>query len=241
MKNPIKTRTIERWYTTQLLKVARHVGDIVNGVADGPDLGPEGAAPVIDRAMRDYADLLNSWARATAARMIAQVDKQDEEAWMRRSREMAGWLQRELRTTKTGAARELLLGEQVKLIKSIPLDAARRVHTIVQEAQISGVRADTVAAEIMRTNEVSASKARLIARTEVARASSTLTEARARGIGSTGYIWRTSTDGDVRPSHRTMEGKFVSWDQPPTLDKLTGHAGCLPNCRCFPDPVIPDL
>jgi uncharacterized protein with gpF-like domain len=37
-----------------------------------------------------------------------------------------------------------------------------------------------------------------------------------------------------------MEGKFVRWDEPPTLDNLTGHAGALPNCRCRPEPVIPD-
>lgn len=237
----MKTRTTERWYTTQILKVARHVGDIVRGIASDPDMPPEAAAPVIDRAMSDYAKLLDAWARSTAVKMITAVAKADEEAWMQRARTMAAWLQRELRTAPTGTIRGKLLDDQVALIKSIPLDAAKRVHEVVQDAQISGVRADTVAKEIMRTNQVSASKARLIARTEVARASSTLTEARARRIGSAGYIWRTSTDGDVRESHRGMEGKFVSWDNPPTLDKLTGHAGCLPNCRCFPDPVIPDL
>ena len=36
-----------------------------------------------------------------------------------------------------------------------------------------------------------------------------------------------------------MEGKFVSWDSPPTLDGMTGHAGEFPYCRCYPEPVIP--
>ncbi|MDR0067994.1 phage head morphogenesis protein, partial [Acinetobacter sp. 11520] len=31
------------------------------------------------------------------------------------------------------------------------------------------------------------------------------------------------------------------WDNPPTLDNLKGHAGCLPNCRCYPEPSIPDI
>ncbi|MDR8377773.1 phage head morphogenesis protein, partial [Acinetobacter baumannii] len=56
-----------------------------------------------------------------------------------------------------------------------------------------------------------------------------------------GYIWRTSEDGDVRPSHKAMNGKFVAWNSPPTLDNLKGHAGCLPNCRCYTEPVIPNF
>lgn len=242
MKNPVRTRTIERWYTTQLLKVARHIGDIITGIAGGDTVDPTLVAPVIDRAMQDYANLISGWARATAVRMVAQVAKQDEEAWMQRARDMASWLKRELRTTPTGLLMDQLLDEQVRLIKSIPLAAAQRVHKLVQEAQISGVRADTVAAEILRTNDVSASKAQLIARTEVARASSKLTEARARRIGSAGYIWRTSKDSDVRHSHQEMEGVYVDWDVPPTLsDGTTTHAGQIYNCRCFPEPVIPAL
>jgi hypothetical protein len=31
------------------------------------------------------------------------------------------------------------------------------------------------------------------------------------------------------------------WDSPPTLDNLVvGHAGALPNGRCWPEPVIPE-
>ena len=58
-------------------------------------------------------------------------------------------------------------------------------------------------------------------------------------MGSLGYIWRTARDGDTRPSHRAMEGKFVKWDEPQLLDGMTGHAGEFPNCRCYPEPVIP--
>jgi hypothetical protein len=36
-----------------------------------------------------------------------------------------------------------------------------------------------------------------------------------------------------------MEGEFVPWDKPPNLDNMQGHAGEFPNCRCYPEPVIP--
>jgi hypothetical protein len=37
-----------------------------------------------------------------------------------------------------------------------------------------------------------------------------------------------------------MEGKFVEWGKPPTLDNYTAHCGEFANCRCFPEPIIPD-
>lgn len=242
MKNPVNSRTTERWYAAQLKKVARHVGDIVTGIAGAYEPLDPRVAPAVDKAMLGYSDLLAAWARSTSLRMITQVSNQDEKAWNERAKEMAGWLKRELRSSPTGQIMRQLLDEQVDLIQSIPLDAAKRVHHLTQEAQLSGVRADTVAAEIMRTNRVSASKAMLIARTEVARTASKLTEARSRAIGSSGYVWRTSTDGAVRKSHAEMEGKFVAWDSPPKLsDGTTTHAGQIYNCRCYAEPIIPEI
>ena len=40
-------------------------------------------------------------------------------------------------------------------------------------------------------------------------------------------------------SHRAIEGKCVKWSEPPTLDGMAGHAGEYPNCRYYPEPVIP--
>ena len=42
-------------------------------------------------------------------------------------------------------------------------------------------------------------------------------------IGSEGYIWHTVGDMLVRESHKKMNGKFVKWSEPPTLDNLTIH------------------
>ena len=140
----------------------------------------------------------------------------------------------------TGAAMRGLLAEQVTLIKSIPLDAAKRVHELTLQGIEDATRANEIAKEIQRSGEVATSRAQLIARTEVSRTAATLTEARAKATGSEGYIWRDSGDKTTRHSHHLMNGKYVRWDSPPTLDKLTGHAGCLPNCRCWPDPVIPE-
>ena len=132
------------------------------------------------------------------------------------------------------------MGAQVSLIQSIPTKAAERVHKLVLENFEQQGRASEIAEEIKRSGKVASSRATLIARTEVARTSSLLTQSRAEHVGSEGYIWRTVHDSDVRPSHKKMDGKFVKWNSPPTLDGMTGHAGQLPNCRCFAEPVIPE-
>uniref|UniRef100_A0A3B0MF58 Phage head morphogenesis domain-containing protein n=1 Tax=Arsenophonus endosymbiont of Trialeurodes vaporariorum TaxID=235567 RepID=A0A3B0MF58_9GAMM len=62
---------------------------------------------------------------------------------------------------------------------------------------------------IANSGKVTASRAKMIARTELGRATQALTQARALAIGSTGYIWRTAHDGDVRPSHKKLEGQFI--------------------------------
>ncbi len=141
-----------------------------------------------------------------------------------------------------GQVMQSIIAEQVKYIKSLPLEAADRVYDIqnrATEAVVTGGRAEHFAKEIAVSGDIAKSRADLIARTELGRATGALDQARALSIGSNGYIWRTAEDGDVRHSHREMEGKFVEWGKPPTLDGMTGHAGELPNCRCYKEIVFP--
>ena len=235
-RNPVRASRAERQYQSSLSQVARQVGSIINGFPPGDPA----AEPTITTMLDRYADLLNDWAVSTASKMLVEVNQQDRKAWAVMTENMSKALRDEIRNAPTGQVMQGLLAEQVTLIKSIPLDAAKRVHELTLQGIEDGTRASEIAKEIQRSGEVSESKAKLIARTEVARTASTLTEARARSVGSEGYIWRTSGDSDVRHSHAEMNGKFVRWDSPPTLDKMTGHAGCFPNCRCYPEPVIPE-
>ena len=235
-RNPVRTNRAEREYQRSLTQVARQVGSIINGFPPGDPA----ADPTISQILRRYADALNDWAIATGGRMIADVNQQDRKAWAARTAEMAKALRDEILHADTGAVMRGLLAEQVTLIKSIPLEAAQRVHELTLQGIEDATRAKEIAKEIQRSGEVATSRAQLIARTEVSRTAATLTEARAKATGSEGYIWRDSGDKTTRHSHHLMNGKYVRWDSPPTLDKLTGHAGCLPNCRCWPEPVIPE-
>ena len=63
------------------------------------------------------------------------------------------------------------------------------------EALPKGVRASEIAKEILKSGDVSLSSAMRLARTGVSSTATALTKARAKHIGSDGYIWRTSKDG----------------------------------------------
>lgn len=184
--------------------------------------------------------MLTPWAESVAEALVMGVLKRDRSMWRRASAEMGKELRREIEQAPTGALLRQFQGEQVKLIKSLPLKAAERVHRLAMEGLINSQRAEKIKSEILATSSVTEGRARLIARTETTRVSSNLVQARAQYAGSDGYFWRTSGDRDVRESHAEMEGKYVRWSSPPTLDGLKGHAGTLPNCRCFAEPVFPD-
>lgn len=234
----LRARKAEVQYSRQLRKVARHIGDLVMGLFDAADPSSVG---IVERALRRYATTIEGWAASVGGRMVTEVAARDRKAWMAVSREMGTAIHREIERAPTGALLRQRLADQVSLITSLPTEAAERVHKLTIEGLSNGTRASEIAAEIMKTGEVTKSRADLIARTEVSRTSTELTRARAESIGSTHFIWRTAGDSDVRPSHRALNGKSFAWNDPPECDP--GHhalPGAIWNCRCYAEPVIPD-
>lgn len=232
----MQARRAERIYSQQLSRLAKQIGQIITGYQP-KDLNE---ASTLNDMLRRYADALTPWATKVASDMLTEVNARDIGAWRALGAEISKGVMRDIMTAPAGEIMRALLSEQVTLIKSIPLDAAQRVHELTLKGLEDSTRASQIAKEIMRSGDVSKSKAMLIARTEVARTGSVLTEARAKHIGSDGYVWQTSRDGDVRQSHKEMQGKLVKWSDPPTLDGMTGHAGCFPNCRCWAEVLLPD-
>ncbi|WP_285860323.1 phage minor head protein [Brevibacillus sp. MER 51] len=155
-------------------------------------------------------------------------------------------LQKELRGP-IGSAVRLQAERNAAIIKSLPLDVAKQVNEHVLREVMKGTRASDIAEQIKQFfPEATKAKAGLIARTEVSKTSTALTQARCEFIGADWYIWRTSEDARVRDSHQLMDDVIVKWNDPPNPEKLDGqkhafghyHAGCIFNCRCYSEPVI---
>lgn len=186
--------------------------------------------------------VIDDWAEMVGKKMFAQVEQEEWQQWRSVSEEIGAGLRDVMGNTPVGQVAQDIVYRQIQLMKSLPLESADRVRDIQTraiEAMVNGERPDQLYEMIMQTGGVAASRARMIARTEIGRATTALTQARALSVGSEGYWWRIKGAG-TRPSHRGMKDKFVRWDNPPTLDGMTGHAGCLPNCDCWPEVQIPE-
>lgn len=233
-----RARKVENGYARQLRKIAAHIGELVNGIWVPDDLT---ASNRITQALERYSKILEPWAKAVGSRMVVEVGARDRRAWREMSAEIGRLMRRELDDTEVGLLTQQRIADQVTLITSLPIDAAERVQKLTLEGITQSTRAKEVAREITRSGEVSKSRANLIATTEVSRTATEFTKSRAESVGSTGYIWRTSRDGDVRHDHKVLEGKFIPWNDPPIADQRTGaraHAGCIYRCRCYPEPVF---
>ncbi|ENH2891988.1 phage head morphogenesis protein [Escherichia coli] len=233
-----RNRQAEIRYRTSLRRIARAVGDIVNGRYDGSN---DSITEIIE-ALECYSEIITPWATKVAENFTADIVRKNDEQWRKHSKTISRELRNLVNSAPPGQVMKSIVAEQVKYIKSLPLEAADRVYDIQNraiEAVVTGGRAEHFAKEIAASGDIAKSRADLIARTELGRATGALDQARALSIGSNGYIWRTAEDGDVRHSHQEMEGKFVEWGKPPTLDGMTGHAGELPNCRCYKEIVFP--
>lgn len=133
------------------------------------------------------------------------------------------------------------------LIRTLPTDTSNKVVKDIYDLALQGKRSTQISKEILKyTSQHARASARLIARTEVSKTMSALTQARSKNLGINWYAWRTQEDGDrVRPSHRIMDDVLVNFSDPPSPEALNGeksvgnyHAGNIWNCRCYEEPLI---
>lgn len=239
------SQTAERDFARALKKVARNAGHIVEAHATGASLRD---AEKMMRDLRAYAELIGPWATRQSEKMLEKVMKSNARAYKNQSKLIGTALRVGVGERDTGMAAEVLLYEQVELIKSLPIEAGLRAQKIAAENFYNGTRAvpdqsviDDLVTQMGMSTEVAVNRAKLIARTETARANASFVQARAAALGVTQYIWRTTMDGAERNAHAKMNNKVVDYDSPPHLsDGTTGHAGTFPNCRCWQDPILPD-
>jgi SPP1 gp7 family putative phage head morphogenesis protein len=236
----VRSRRLEEQYARDLRRIARQVGLIVRGWAPDDATFDLSQVPALKLALERYAQAVEPWAKATAGRMLNEIAIRERRSWAEHAKAMSKTLRDEIRNAPTGETLRQLLATEVENIASIPRAAGERVYELTLKGLEGSTRAPLVAQEIMRSGDVAVSRANMLARTSVAATASSLTEARARHVGSEAYAWRTSRDVDVRPSHRRMEGRVIRWDRPPTIDGYTAHAGRFANCRCYPEPILPE-
>ena len=219
------------------------VGKIAQEYKEDSDLFEQEKA--VQKRLFSYADTLDAWANEVSDVMLKRVARADYSVWLRVGEKIGSETRRKLNEVTVSPIFYLLQHEQVELIKSLPLEAAQKVHEWTQIGLANGQRYPAIAKRIQtELGNVTKSRAITIARTETARTRSNFTEARAKAIGSTHYRWHTVGDGSVRRSHSELDGKVFSWNDPPITDygkggtPIRSHPGCVFNCRCWAEPIF---
>jgi SPP1 gp7 family putative phage head morphogenesis protein len=214
-------------------------------------LGEEGilsANPTVRQIGR--VEFIDAWAKQAAKRMVVGRAVANARTWRMAAREaMQGprihrALQQEL-SGPVGARVRELIERNAKLIKTFPREVAAVVAQRAAAQYAGGGRSselsryDTILARAVRF------RARLVARTEVSKASTALTQARSEELQLEWFIWRTSDDQRVRLAHRKMAGVLFQWSHLPSPEALVGEKsygryapGNIFNCRCYPEVLL---
>ena len=101
-------------------------------------------------------------------------------------------------------------------------------NTPFDEAELSKV--------INQTYKLSGYDLRRLTRDQTSKLNGELNRARQEQVGVREYVWSSSGDGRVRPSHVANDGLTFSWQNPPAG---TGHPGEDIQCRCVALAVLP--
>jgi SPP1 gp7 family putative phage head morphogenesis protein len=255
-------RAVLRRFVAEMAEIFRRV--ILPGVAELPQGDPTRtdarkkavktnprAKRMVDKGRDEFVGVELRFAKA-AETAIADVSK----ASRKTLRDQIGVDPFETEPKLRGVLAEAAK-ENVKLIKTIPERYFGAIETQVSEGIELGLRHEEIA-DRLRANfasnlegtelAIANNRAAFIARDQVGKVFSKVTESRQRDLGITKYRWQTVEDSRVRgdpdgkypkakPSHFARNGKVFSWDDPPE----GGHPGEAFLCRCISSPVLDEV
>lgn len=141
------------------------------------------------------------------------------------------------------------VADSVNRIKSLPTDTLGSMQQIILDGFRQGKTIRDVTKDIQGAYDVTRSKAKFLARDQVATLNAQITKLQQQDAGVYRYKWSTSNDERVRPCHKALDGQIISWDDPPEMWYTTKSRGlvrtgrrCHPGedycCRCCAIPVF---
>lgn len=244
---------IEASFRRRLLAIARLIVRRVKGKENPSEI--RRALLAIART-KEYRHL----AQSAAMKMVTGLFTDQGHTWRQaaaasmKNRKMYEALMKDLRGDERRRLKTLI-DEVTYRIRSLPITVGHEVADYIERESLKGRRHEDIAQEILKMfPKKTNAKAELIARTQISITSTNMTRQRAESLGWNFYIWHATGDVRTRDSHNAMNGVIVGWDDPPAPEDLHPtigakgkpykntlghyHAGCCPNCRCYPEPIL---
>jgi uncharacterized protein with gpF-like domain len=237
----------ERQYYFAIADIIRFAKKATKGLDDVQD---------IINALMGLTELpaFRSWADSVALKMVKTVMVNNAQSWREAARtgQRGAEIHKLLRNEFKDSVRfHQLIVNNSEYIKRIPKDVALHASQLASKEAMAGRRGGAVVEKILEdVPHLAKWKAKLIARTEIAKTQASITQIRAQDIGINCFQWVTAEDGNrVRPSHRLMDRVYCRYDDLPAPEQLAhikstlghyGPGGC-PNCRCIGAPYIEEI
>ena len=140
--------------------------------------------------------------------------------------------------------------ENVQKITSISDQALDQMQEVITKDFMQGKAPTSIASDIQGRYSVSRSKATMLARDQVGTLNAEITKTQQTTCGVRKYQWSSSGDERVRACHAELDGRIISWDDPPEMwyETKSGivytgrhcHPGEDYECRCVALPVFDD-
>lgn len=239
-------RKAEKKYQRLLNRILQEIDKKLAACAD-PALIPSAMQGIINSPQ------FTSLCAEAARQMVTMLAVGQKSSWREaakassQGRRIYKALMNELASTSIGPAIASTVQQNAALIKTVPQTLARRFTALAEKRRFEGVRPEEIMQEIQaKAPHLREFEARRIARTESAKASTALIQARSESLGLDFYTWLSVEDERVRDAHRAMDGIICRWSDPPNPEALFGghdsgapyHPGCIYNCRCRARPVL---
>jgi SPP1 gp7 family putative phage head morphogenesis protein len=143
-------------------------------------------------------------------------------------------------------ARDTWKARNYELIQNNMKQYIAQVNDLTEKAVTSGLSVRELTKHILAIDDkITKGKANLIARDQIGKLNGEITQRRMESVGLSMYIWQTSGDERVRPSHEMIDGALCRWDDSTVYSDDGGktwsprpsgavllHPGMDIQCRC---------
>lgn len=163
---------------------------------------------------------------------VAGFQKQDV---LRQARAALG-VDLALHDPRLAGALSQFVHENVVLIRNLHGGTLDKLEALIHRGISTGMSHEEIGELISKRFGIAERGARFIARDQVARLNSKVTELRHAELGIREFDWWSMQDGRVRRLHRAHHGRRFAYHDPPSIG-LPGNTSDGPACRCGQRPV----
>lgn len=235
------SRKLELAYTKELLAISRTCQDAANELIIpevGKNVGDSWFSESLKKLKNKVTGAVDTIAEKLASKTVKAQQREADAQLAQQLEKMTGVDLRVLfRDEDLTKVVDEAIAANTALIKSIPSQYADKVEALILKGLQEGKRAESIAEDIKALGHSTDERARLIARDQLGKINSRISQIRQQKLGITHYRWSTSHDERVRSSHRLRDGQIFAWDSPPP----DGHAGQPIRCRCVALPYMDHL